>query len=315
MKKNEGISLIALIITIIVIIILALIAIFNGYSKNRDKAQETKSVYEVFSIIDAVTNRALLNRINPDFYQYVGSQDFGTIRVGDAGAQEEYSSEDDWWLVSSEDEFEELGLDNVKGEYLVNYKTGSVVSTTGIEYDGVTYYSLNDLKRKMGGGGTLLSNIEYDESKKVNKPVLSNGMVPVKLSGGKWIVASSDDEAWYDYSADQMAWANVMLKDELTVTDGTTNYSNEQVRNMSLSDLVGKEVDVQGSSYVWIPRYTTTSIGETGTEIIFSNLTNDTTNANGKTYTLPDAFTYSEDGDRIDLPGIWVSKYEASLMD
>ncbi|MBQ9314569.1 MAG: hypothetical protein IJ220_06235 [Clostridia bacterium] len=304
MKKNKGITIISLIITIIVIIILAFVTIFYGLQKNADKAMETKSVYEVYSVIDAVVNRALLNRLNPSYYTFVGKSDFGSRSVDG----EEYKSEDGWYLVNTSD-LKDLGLDNVKGEYLVNYSDGSIVSIDPIAYKGEVYYSLNDLKREMGGGATVLSQVEYDENKKVNKPVLSSGMVPVKISGGKWVVANTDDDDWYDYSKDQMAWANVMLKDELVV-DG---FNNEQVRNAALSEIVGKEVIKEGSAYVWIPRYTATSLGETESEIIFSNLTNDTTTANGKTYILPEAFTYSEGGERIDLPGIWVSKYEASF--
>lgn len=314
MKKSEGLSLITLIITIVVMIMLAGIAVYEGLSTNRYKAAKTKTVYEVVNILDAVTNRGLLNRINPSFYPFVGSNNFTSIAVGTSSEQQTYNGNGDWYIVREPDEFKELGLENVEGEYVVNYMTGEVVSTEAIKYEDEVYFSLNALKRKMGGGSILLSNAEYDAQKGVNKPVLSNGMVPVKLSGGTWVVANTDDEAWYDYSKDQMAWANVMLKDELTVEDSSGKvYSNDEVRNMSISDLAGKKVKSEGSSYVWIPRYTATSLGETESEIIFSNLTNDTTSANGNTYLLPQAFTYTEGGETIDLPGIWVSKYEASF--
>lgn len=312
MKYNEGISLMTMVITIIVIIILAAVTIFNGLLQTGDKAIETKSVYEVYSIIDAVVNRALLHRLNPDYYQLVGDKSFENKTINGVTYN---NSEQKWYLLSSKKNFEDLGLENITGEYLVDYNTGSVVSTNGISYQGEIYYSLNDLQEKMGGGSTVLSYVEYDENKKVNRPVLSNGMIPVKPSGVKdWIVVTTDDEGWYDYSAEEMAWANVMLKDELTVKDDSGRiYSNEEVRNMSLSDLAGMKVETEGSAYVWIPRYTTSSLGETGAEIIFSNLTNDTTSYNGMAYTLPDAFTYMDDNNKIELPGIWISKYEASF--
>lgn len=309
MRSNKGVTLITLIITIVVIIILATTAIYYGLSQNTEKAIETKTVYEVYSLVDAIANRTLLNRLNPSFYNFVGNNSFGTYTLDENGQTQIYSSSDGWYLVSSKQELQELGLDNVVGEYLINYEKGLVVSTTGIMYKGAMYYSLNDLRREMGGGTAVLSKVEYDYGKKVNKPVLSNGMVPVKLSGSKWVVTSSDDTSWYDYSADQMAWANVMLKDELAVE----GFSNEEVRNKPLSDLVGREVTNEGSSYVWIPRYTATSLGETGSKIIFSNLTKDTYSANGETYILPESFKYIEAGETIELPGIWVSKYEASF--
>ena len=309
MKNNKGVTIITLIITIIVIIILATTAIYYGLSENADKAVETKAVYEVYSIVDAVANRTLLNRLNPSFYNFIGDNDFGTYELNENGQIQLYASSDGWYLVKSKQELQELGLDNVVGEYLINYEKGLVVSTSGVNYKGMVYFSLNDLKKEMGGGTAVLSNVEYDYDKKVNKPVLSTGMVPVKLSGGKWVVASVDDPGWYDYSSDQMAWANVMLKDELEV-EGITN---EELRNKTIAELVGREVTNEGSSYVWIPRYTASSFGETGSKIIFSNLTNDVYSANGETYNLPESFKYVETGETIDLPGIWVSKYEASF--
>lgn len=311
MKKKAGVSLIALIITIVVIIILAGITLFQGMSGTNQKAKQTKTLYEVVTIIDAVLNRGFLNKLNPDFYKFVGVNNFATLKIGNSDSQEYYYGGGDWYLVSTKDEFAELGLDNVTGEYLCNYITGAVVSLEAIEYENERYYSLNELKNKMKGGSALLANVEYNSEKGVNKPVLATGMVPVKLSGGEWVVASKDDNDWYDYSLAQMAWANVMLKDELTV-DG---YTNEQVRNATNEELIGKKVTREGSSYVWIPRYTSSSLGETESDIIFSNLTDDVTSYNGLTYVLPDAFTYKENGETYDLPGIWVSKYEASLMD
>lgn len=311
MKNNKGISLISMVITIIVIIILAAITIFYGLFKTTDTARETKSVYEVYSLIDAVVNRTLMNRLNDGYYKFVGDTKFGKETINGI----DYYSGDGWYLISTKENFRDLGVDNVSGKYLVNYEKGLVISTVPIEYKGEAYYSLNELQRDMGGGVTVLSRVEYDENKKVNKPVLSEGMIPVKLSGGSWVVASVDDDGWYDYSANQMAWANVMLKDELKVEDdlGRT-YSNEEIRNMSISDLEGMKIVNEGSSYVWIPRYTTKSLGETGSEIIFSNLTNDTTSYNGNTYILPDSFTYIDEMEnRIELPGIWISKYEASF--
>ena len=100
-----------------------------------------------------------------------------------------------------------------------------------------------------------------------------------------------------------------MLKDDLAVE----GFDNAAVRKASLSELVGKKVTTEGSAYVWIPRYTTSSVGTTGAKIIFSNLTNDTTSANGDTYTLPSSFQYGTGDNVLDLTGIWVSKYEASF--
>ena len=299
MKSSKGISLIALVITVIVILILAGVTIYNGLLVNGDRAIETKTTYEVYSVLDAIGNRTLLHQINPEYYEYVGDNNFGEEVIDG----QTYSSSDGWYKLNSETgDFEKLGIDNVKGEYLINYEKGLAISVEGFMYEGVVYYSLNEMKKNVGGEYTMITNVEYDEDKKVNKPVLSVGMVPIKYSGGQWYVTSADDEGWYDYSLSQMAWANVMLRDELTVE----GMDNQQVRQASLSQLVGKRVVTEGSSYVWIPRYSSN-----GTTIIFSHLTDDTLrDVNGTTYTVPNAFNYN--GSK--LPGIWVSKYEANLI-
>ncbi len=309
MRNNKGISIVSLIITIIVIIIIASITIYYGLTKNMEKATETQVLYDAYELIDAVASRNLVHKLNPTYYPYIGKSEFTPVTVGKGDQQKTYSSDDGWYLVDERSEFSALGMENTTGKFLVNYDSGLVISVEGVMYKGVLYHSLNDLKKDVGGGTTVLSNTEYDENKKVNKPVLSKGMIPVKLQGSDWVVTSADDDGWYDYSKDQKAWANVMLLDELTL-DG---YDNAAVKSASLSEIVGKKVLTEGSAYVWIPRYTTSSIGETGSEIIFSNLIKDTTSANGKTYTCPDAFKVNDGTEQLELTGIWVSKYEAGF--
>lgn len=310
MKNNKGITLISLIITIIVIIIIAAITLYYGLTQNMEQAKETKSAYEVHEIIDAVVNRSLMNDLNSNYYALIGKTEYTPITITDKdGNTEEYTSEKGWYLVSEEEEFRALGLNGLKDQYLVNYDMGGVVSVDGIKYQGATYHSLNDLKDEMGGGTTILSKAEYDSNKGVNKPVLSQGMIPVKYSNGDWIVTGSDDAEWYDYSKDQMAWANVMLMDELEV-EGIAD-----VQQSSLAELAGKKVTSEGSAYVWIPRYTATNVGGIDSKIIFSNLLKDTTNEGGETYTCPSAFTFGDGADTIELTGIWVSKYEAGFAE
>lgn len=302
MNNNKGITLVALIITIIVIIILASISIYYGLTNNTDRAVETKVIYEVNEVLDAVSSRALLNKLNHDYYVLVGDNSFGTATNEDGIS---YNSNDGWYIVNSKEQFDELGITNATGEYIVNYKTGQVVSQKAIMYNGTEYYSLNQLNKEFGGGITAY-NGTYDEKKGVNVPILIKGMVPVKYYGGSWVIASSDDDSWYDYSAGQKAWANIMLMDELEVS----GYSNEEVKNASLSELVGKTVTKEGSGYVWIPRYAISSSGK----VIFSNLTKDTTDHNGEQYTVPDAFENFVEGlGTTSLTGIWVSKYEAGF--
>ena len=227
MRNNKGISIMSLIIAIIVIIIIASITIYYGLTKNIEKATETQVLYDAYELIDAVASRNLVHKLNPMYYPYIGKSEFTPVTVGKGDQQKTYSSDDGWYLVDERSEFSALGMENTTGKFLVNYDSGLVISVEGVMYKGVLYHSLNDLKKDVGGGTTVLSNTEYDENKKVNKPVLSKGMIPVKLQGSDWVVTSADDDGWYDYSKDQKAWANVMLLDELTL-DG---YDNTAVKS------------------------------------------------------------------------------------
>lgn len=308
MNKNSGVSIITLIITIIVIIILASFTIYYGLTKNTQQAVETKTVYEVHEIVDAITNRSLLNDLNSSYYNLIGNTEFPAIEIKEKEETKVYSAADGWYLIEEEEDFRELGLDNTTGSYLVNYDDGSIVAVNGIVYKENVYYSVNELKVQMGGGTTILSKVEYDLNKGVNMPVLSKGMIPVKLHGDSWVVTSTDDQAWYDYSAGEKAWANVMLMDQLEVE----GYDNDVLKTASLTELIGKKVTKEGSAYVWIPRYTATA---DRAKIIFSNLVNDTTNSNGENYTCPSSFTFGSGIEAVELTGIWVSKYEAGFSE
>ena len=307
MRDNRGITIVSLIITIVVIIILSTVTIYYGLGNNVDKAEETKVVNEVTDILEAVASRTLLNKLNPSYYVFIGETSYEPIEIKDDDETTKYSSDDGWYLVNKREHFNELGLDEMKGSFLVNYEDTKVVSVEGISYKGTKYYSLNEMKQLFGGGNVILASGKYDPEKGVNAPVLSKGMVPVKYSIDHWVITTTDDDEWYDYSASQKAWANIMLMDELMVEGYATN---EQVRNANMAELVGKTVTKEGSGYVWIPRYT---IQEGTNKVIFSNLTDDVTMHEGESYTTLDAFKYESSVGTVELTGIWVSKYEAGF--
>lgn len=290
MKKNNGISLITLIITVIVIIILASMTIYYGISSNVNKTSDTLSYSEIFEVSEATSQRSLMHRLNSIEYDLVGTPltDEEPIIVNN----QSYGK--DWYKlepISSK----ELSLENIKRSYIVNYLTGEVISLTPIYVDDEEYYSSNDIQNVVGGLNPTISSNMYDETKGVNRPIIVSGMVPVKNVDGAWIVCSSMDDAWYDYSADNRAWANVMLMDDLSVR----GYSNADIRNVTLTELEGLEVVTSGSMFVWVPRYASNSANE----VVFSNLLSDCTDPG---FVVSSAFEY---GSRS-LTGIWVSKYD-----
>ena len=48
-------------------------------------------------------------------------------------------------------------------------------------------------------------DLEYNSEKGVNKPKLTEGMIPVKYnaSSEKWVITNENDEEWYDYNNKQ----------------------------------------------------------------------------------------------------------------
>ena len=160
----------------------------------------------------------------------------------------------------------------------------------------------------------------FNDSKKVNAPRLSQGMIPIKFNGTNWVICSENDLEWYDYQ--NKKWANIMLSDG--------KYKNKSQVGQVVQD---KEL---GSMFVWIPRYAysiteykTAKDGEGTTQ----NITNvkflqGRTNSDGTTVYPTDydqvvstgqptpmivhpAFTFGDS----QLPGIWSAKFEASMAE
>ena len=145
----------------------------------------------------------------------------------------------------------------------------------------------------------------FNESKNVNSPKITTGMIPVKYNGTDWVVCSKNDPEWYSYD-NTKKWANIML------SDGT--YKEGKVQEGQ----VVKENEL-GSMYVWIPRYAYRIVGDKNIEVKFlkGNTNKDkegkeyTTNESVDTKTTPIVHPAFNLGGG-ELSGIWVSKFETS---
>ena len=148
----------------------------------------------------------------------------------------------------------------------------------------------------------------YNENKKVNRPKLSKGMIPVKWDSqqNNWVVCSETDLDWYSYDGKKKLWANVMLSDG--------KYKAETVKEKQ----VVKEEEL-GSMYVWIPRYAYMIKGEKDIEVVFLKGNTDE-GVDGKKYSEDESKDTKQEaivhpafkfGDG-NLTGIWVAKFESS---
>ena len=166
----------------------------------------------------------------------------------------------------------------------------------------------------------------WNEKKQANKPELTEGMIPIKYNGTKWVTTTEDDEDWYNYNESgsnyESKWANIMLSDG--------KYKSDTV-------LPGTEVEESdlGSMFVWIPRYAYkiengyhssiagdisieflegTSSHKTGVDIgSYPEYSYSTTASESKmnNYVVHPAFNYDE----TQLTGIWIAKFIASRAD
>ncbi len=151
----------------------------------------------------------------------------------------------------------------------------------------------------------LAENTENDLiSNEPNIPQLSAGMIPIKWDGANWVITTSKDKDWYDYSNGKPAY--IMLN------DGT--YQSELIRDMTgkklASNVVGNDVhivpnenDTLGTIFMWIPRFVYKENGEIA--YIKEEVTP------GVDWIVPDLFMYKiadETKPDFSLSGIWIEK-------
>ena len=173
----------------------------------------------------------------------------------------------------------------------------------------------------------------YTDTSGANAPVLAEGMIPVVYDEGLgyWIKADTD-AGWYNYT--DKIWANaVMVK-----TDATEGVECSKSRSYYMNAPAYtpvKEEDIL-AYYVWIPRYkyklfNATYASGTSAQVIdvtFENGTSTTgtvtctyasngaetcqNKANGNWYTHPAFTMINASGNKTELKGIWVGKFETS---
>ena len=164
------------------------------------------------------------------------------------------------------------------------------------------------------------SNLIKEDPTGANRPVLTEGMIPITYDGTNWVKADvyGAYNNWYDYG--NQKWANAVM---------VTSSTRDTYMNTDVGTIVS-EADVL-AYYVWIPRYKYQLFNATyasGTssqliDVVFENGTSTTgtvtctyasngaetcTNkSNGNYYTHP-AFTFGD----TELKGIWVGKFETT---
>ena len=158
-----------------------------------------------------------------------------------------------------------------------------------------------------------------------NRPVLAEGMIPITYDGTNWVKADEYGayNNWYDYG--NQKWANAVM---VTSTKRDTYMNANAGTTIPENDIL--------AYYVWIPRYkyklfnATYASGKASQliEVTFENGTSTTGNvtctyasngaetcqnkANGNWYTHPAFTMINASGNKTELKGIWVAKFEVS---
>ena len=216
-----------------------------------------------------------------------------------------------------------------------NYPNGTKITNT---------YNLSDIKSSCEGqiGDTSNCKVEIENGKKVtycqtsiedleedptgaNRPVLAEGMIPITYDGSNWIKADEYGayNNWYDYG--NQKWANAVM---------VTSAKRDTYMNANIGTTI-PENDIL-AYYVWIPRYkyklfnATYASGKASQliEVIFENGTSTTGNvtctyasngaetcqnkSNGNWYTHPAFTMINASGNKTELKGIWVGKFETT---
>ena len=228
---------------------------------------------------------------------------------------------------------EELTINNLKGviilekNILIPPKTNNSKTYTLLIWldENADNYDFN--KEYSGNiyAEAIETNMPNLDKSKANKPVLAEGMIPIAYDGTNWVKADTNntDNNWYNYK--NKMWANaVMVK-----SDKRDTYMS------AINGTVIPEDDIL-AYYVWIPRYkyklfnATYASGKASQliEVTFENETSTTgtvtctynTNgaetcqnkANGNWYTHPAFTMINASGNKTELKGIWVGKFETT---
>lgn len=298
--RKKGFTLIELIAIILVLGIIFLIST-PIISKLVAQAKEESIKISVLEYIDAVEkmiSTKLLNGENiPSCYTVSNLESLISIK----GTKPSKGIV----IINSNGEVESASL--CIRNYKVDYKDEKVTIDKGVSCSEMADTDLDcDLAISMKD--------EYNEEKEVNLPKLNSGMIPVIWNGSSWVTTETDNDTWYDYTEEDKKWANAISID----SSAKEKYNKADVE-IDMNDVL--------AMWVWIPRYAykissgyhSSTAGIIDIKFLMGRSSKTTdgliaekipTYVDDKqtNFIVHPAFKFNN----IDLPGIWVAKFEAS---
>ncbi|MCX8074749.1 MAG: GBS Bsp-like repeat-containing protein [Clostridia bacterium] len=180
------------------------------------------------------------------------------------------------------------------GETYSSYSSPFVVNTNGTIYaKAINTYGQSEATIEIitiGDEPYIDINAKWDSGNEGNEPLLTKGenstekiLKPVEWTGNQWIEVTNLDKSWYSYKTESQYWANAQSSD--------------------------------GSMWVWIPRFAykiTSGTHSSSAGVVDIKFIQGSADA-PTGYTLASAFEVEpKEGEKLQLQGIWVAKFEAS---
>ena len=245
MRKNNGITLISLVITIAVLIILASIATYSGVNVIRQSKlnkftsemnimqTEVNSLYDKYSTGTEEEQNTILN-----YGEVLDSNASKVFTTSTSGI-----TDSSGYRYYTQATLKELGIDGVEGEFYVNVPKRSVISCEGLEYEGITYYTPEQLPNGVYNveyekvqvdedGYFLKTNTINGELPNENNPTIPEGFKPVDTETSKWprILTTKPTQenlnnglVIEDKSGNQFVWIPVETPVAKSEEEGNTN--------------------------------------------------------------------------------------------
>ena len=193
-KIQKGITLISLAVTIIILLILASVTTYTGI--NSIESSKLSTFTAEMKIMQIKVNELYQEYKNGDETILTNGEDItnnsqAKIALQGAGKNADTETISRYRLYTLQD-ISNLGLDGIKeNEFLISIQDRSVISYKGFEYDGTTYYTLDQLPNGLYNVEYNMDNVNIDFS--VETTISDNGTQAIYI---KDIVADGYVNKW-----------------------------------------------------------------------------------------------------------------------
>ena len=266
MSENKGITLISLVITVAILIILASVGISSGVGiLQQSKLNKFTAEMEIMQ-----------TEVNELYDRYKDGEDVLSIGKDlDEQANKVFTSEESGISDSTDYKYydratiESLRIEGTEGEFYVNVKNRSVISHDGFEYEGETYYTLEQLPNG-------LYNVEY-EDKNSNGPEFEitygqeyDGEVRISITNieyntgyvDKWQVKyKMEGDDYWSTSEDLMFFVNKFGKYTIKIVNGEIESEEKEIDLKAVAQ-------IENRKYITLASAVESVMGEEETTIL-----------------------------------------------